>query len=252
MKYNIVVMENFGKWLKRHRLALEMNQKDVAKLAEISVSYVSTLERSQPHSLTGESIRPEPEVVAALAKAVKGNLAEAMAFFGYATEKRDKFFFSDSVNERGEITLTNGIYLRFDESVFDLPVRRLVTAAVQGYVEGILAGIEAGIREAESANKRLQLNTNLPKNGSLTERVQDSMTSLQNFFSPNETEKDNVVPFLKSADYHDYQEGSTHFKADDEPEIVNIGTDPPDGEDDPFLDEYIEKHLKGKVEPDDD
>lgn len=58
----------------------------------------------------------------------------------------------------------------------------------------------------------------------------------------------NVVPFQQST-YHDYQEGSTHFK-DDDSVIVNVGTDPPDGQPDPFLDEYIEKHLKGK--PDDD
>ncbi len=59
----------------------------------------------------------------------------------------------------------------------------------------------------------------------------------------------NVVPFRQS-DYHDYQEGSTHFKADDEPEIVNIGSDPPDGQADPFLDAIIEKMEKEKKEND--
>lgn len=85
MIYNFVVMESFGKWLLRHRKALQLTQGDVAKAAGVSVSYVSTLEREQPHSLTGEHITPDREKVAALAKAVRGDINEALNLAGYAS-----------------------------------------------------------------------------------------------------------------------------------------------------------------------
>ena len=100
MNYNFVVMETFGKWLLRHRKALDFKQEDVATRAGISISYVSTLERDQPNTSTGDSIRPEPDVVENIAKAVNGDVAEALAFFGYASREavktvRDRIKVSD-------------------------------------------------------------------------------------------------------------------------------------------------------------
>jgi transcriptional regulator with XRE-family HTH domain len=85
MNYNIVVMETFGKWLLRHRKALNMTQSDVAKRSSVSVSYISTIERDQPHSITGEDITPDREKVEALAKAVGGDVGEALHMAGYAS-----------------------------------------------------------------------------------------------------------------------------------------------------------------------
>jgi transcriptional regulator with XRE-family HTH domain len=84
MDYNIVVMETFGQWLRRHRKALNLTQGDVAKRANVSVSYVSTLERKQPHSTTGEDITPDRDKLIAIAKAVQGDVGEALSYYGYA------------------------------------------------------------------------------------------------------------------------------------------------------------------------
>jgi transcriptional regulator with XRE-family HTH domain len=84
MNYNFFVMKTFGDWLRDQRKALGLKQDDVAKRAGISVSYVSTLERNQPNTTTGKEIRPEPEIIEALAKAVQGDVSEALAFFRYA------------------------------------------------------------------------------------------------------------------------------------------------------------------------
>lgn len=60
----------------------------------------------------------------------------------------------------------------------------------------------------------------------------------------------NVLPF-KPNEVQDHTASSLNFQVDDS-NIQNIGTDPPDGQPDPFLDDYIEKHLKGKEEIDED
>lgn len=50
----------------------------------MSFSYVSTLERDQPHSTTGKEVKPTREKVLALAKAVGGDIDEALLAAGYA------------------------------------------------------------------------------------------------------------------------------------------------------------------------
>lgn len=90
MIYNFVVMETFGAWLLRHRKIAGLKQSDIATRAHISVSYVSTLEREQPHSITGEKIMPDRAKVAAIAKAVGGDENEALALCGYAPQNGDR------------------------------------------------------------------------------------------------------------------------------------------------------------------
>lgn len=76
---------SFGKWLREHRKKADLTLKDVAARARLSFSYVSTLEREQPHSLTGGEILPTRAKVEALAKAVGGDVSEALALNGYAS-----------------------------------------------------------------------------------------------------------------------------------------------------------------------
>lgn len=51
--YTDVAMVTFGEWLKERRVKVQMTQTQVADRAGLSFSYVSTLERQQPHSMTG-------------------------------------------------------------------------------------------------------------------------------------------------------------------------------------------------------
>jgi transcriptional regulator with XRE-family HTH domain len=77
---------SFGEWLRDHRKRADLTQRDVAKRAGLSFSYVSTLERKQPHSITGNEVLPTREKVIALAKAVEGDVNEALRLTGYAAE----------------------------------------------------------------------------------------------------------------------------------------------------------------------
>lgn len=85
--YNLVKMQSFGHWLQERRKDAGMRQSDVAKRAGVSTSYISTLERGQKHSVTGAQLRPEPDKVEAIAKAVGGDVNEALALCGYASGK---------------------------------------------------------------------------------------------------------------------------------------------------------------------
>jgi transcriptional regulator with XRE-family HTH domain len=91
-RYNTVVMEKFGDWLRRHRKALGLLQSQVASRAGVSTSYISTLERAQKHSITGADLVPDREKLAAIAKAVNGNVNEALRFFGYAPNQPTETF----------------------------------------------------------------------------------------------------------------------------------------------------------------
>jgi transcriptional regulator with XRE-family HTH domain len=87
--YNVETYMTFGEWLRRHRKQLGLTQPETAERAHVSTSYVSTIERGQPHSITGGVIRPEPEKVIALAKAVEGDPDEALQLCGYADSKEE-------------------------------------------------------------------------------------------------------------------------------------------------------------------
>lgn len=93
LDYNTVVMSTFGKWLLAKRKGLRLLQSDVARAAGVSVSYISTLERAQPHTITGGDITPEREKVAAIARAVGGDPDEALLMFGYAPDSRQNDYY---------------------------------------------------------------------------------------------------------------------------------------------------------------
>lgn len=79
-------LTDFAGWLRDHRRAKKMKQYEVARSASVSPSYISTLERKQPHTVTGVQIRPEREKVVAIARAVGGDVDEALILCGYAPE----------------------------------------------------------------------------------------------------------------------------------------------------------------------
>jgi transcriptional regulator with XRE-family HTH domain len=85
MFYTVAMGESFGVWIREHRKKVKMTQLDVAKRCGLSYSYISTLERNQPHSLTGKPILPTRDKVALIAKAVNGDADEALALCGYAS-----------------------------------------------------------------------------------------------------------------------------------------------------------------------
>jgi transcriptional regulator with XRE-family HTH domain len=87
-EYTIATVMNFGEWLRDHRKRADLTQRDVAKRAGLSFSYVSTLERKQPHTITGNQVLPTRDKVIALAKAVNGDANEALSLTGYAAQTR--------------------------------------------------------------------------------------------------------------------------------------------------------------------
>lgn len=76
-------MSKFGDWLRERRTELKMLQSDVARRAGVSTSYISTLERGQKHSITGAELRPEPNKVIAISKAISADPDEALRLNGY-------------------------------------------------------------------------------------------------------------------------------------------------------------------------
>lgn len=79
-----ITMEGSGKWLYASRKAAGLTQGELARKAQISTSYVSTLEREEPHHITNASPRPAVSIVDAIAKAVNKPVNEARLIFGYA------------------------------------------------------------------------------------------------------------------------------------------------------------------------
>lgn len=80
----------FGVWLKRHRKVLGLTQTEVAERAGVSPSYISTIERQQPHTITGIPVRPERDKIMAIAKAVGGSPDEALVLCGYLPDDEAK------------------------------------------------------------------------------------------------------------------------------------------------------------------
>jgi len=90
--YNTVGMNNFGDWVRDHRKRLGLYQSDLAKRAGVSTSYISTIERGQRHSITGAELRPEPQKVTAIAKALGQSADEALLLTGYAPKTETPTF----------------------------------------------------------------------------------------------------------------------------------------------------------------
>ena len=74
---------DFGAWVKSHRKMLGLTQTEIAHKAGVSPSYISTIERQQPHTVTGIPVKPEREKVLAIAKAVGGDVNEALVLCGF-------------------------------------------------------------------------------------------------------------------------------------------------------------------------
>ena len=90
--YNTVGMNKFGDWVRDHRKRLGLYQSDLAKRAGVSTSYISTIERGQKHSITGAELRPEPQKVTAIAKALGRSADEALLLAGYAPKTETPTF----------------------------------------------------------------------------------------------------------------------------------------------------------------
>lgn len=99
MMYNLVVMETFGEWLRTSRKNKGWTQDQLRQKSNVSSSYISTLERSQPHSVTGASLRPEPKIVTALAQALGENVDEALRLAGYAPNE------SREIDEKSQLSI---------------------------------------------------------------------------------------------------------------------------------------------------
>jgi transcriptional regulator with XRE-family HTH domain len=79
-------MNKSGEFLRKRRRELGLKQSDVAKRAGLSVSYISTLERGQKHSITNADLTPARDKVLAIAKALKTDGDEMLVLFGFAPE----------------------------------------------------------------------------------------------------------------------------------------------------------------------
>lgn len=88
--YNTFTVITIGSWLKQHRKNKGLTQRQVADRAGVSFSYVSTLEREQAHSITAKLISPRRESVVALAKAVGGDVDDALGLAGFAKTSEPK------------------------------------------------------------------------------------------------------------------------------------------------------------------
>lgn len=84
--YDTRRMKDFAEWLSTRRQEKGLKQRELALRAKVSESYISTIENRRPHSLTGSPLRPEPEKVIRLARAVGGDVDEALLLAGYAPE----------------------------------------------------------------------------------------------------------------------------------------------------------------------
>lgn len=102
-------MASFGEWLRTHRKEKGWTQEELAAASGISPSYISTIERSQPHTITGGKIRPEREKVLALARAVGGDQVVALLLCGYsATLPPDEAGESFEIDENVRISMMHG------------------------------------------------------------------------------------------------------------------------------------------------
>lgn len=120
---------SFGGWLRLKRKESRLTQGELADKVGISTSYVSTLERSQPHGLTNAPPQPAKHVVISLAKALNTDLDEALLAAGYAP-----------ISEGNSLSLEvgEGVEIRFQDFVPE-EEREEVRKAVRRIVAGIRA-----------------------------------------------------------------------------------------------------------------
>lgn len=98
--------ETFSAWLLSKRKRLQLTQADVARLAKVSKAYVGHIENNRSYA-TGKAMKPTRDIVVKLARAVDGDLNEALLLAGYAPEERQ-------VESRNVL---DGVTIQFDRSV---------------------------------------------------------------------------------------------------------------------------------------
>lgn len=125
MRYNLVEMASFGTWLREKRKQARLTQDELSRKSGVSASYISTLEREQPHSVTGARLRPEPDKVRALAAALGQDPSEPLTIAGYAGDRHDQ-------------EILDGMFVSFDE-------RRFTKAEQEQFIETMRI-VAAGVR----------------------------------------------------------------------------------------------------------
>jgi len=81
--------EVFGAWLVQQRKKADLTQETLAERARLTKSYISNLERNQPHTVSGALPRPSVEAVDAIAHALGVPVNEARLYAGYAPKESD-------------------------------------------------------------------------------------------------------------------------------------------------------------------
>jgi transcriptional regulator with XRE-family HTH domain len=79
--------KDFGEWLRLKRKQAMLSMEALGKKVGVSKQYISVLERAENHALTGKPVTPDREKVEALAKAVGGDVGEALNLAGFSSEK---------------------------------------------------------------------------------------------------------------------------------------------------------------------
>jgi len=75
--------KNFGEWLQYWREGKNLSQQSIADRAGVSKSYISNIERQQPHATSGATPSPKLDVVDAIARALERPIPEARHWAGY-------------------------------------------------------------------------------------------------------------------------------------------------------------------------
>lgn len=137
--YNVSVM-SFGKWLIKKRKERGLTQGQLATQAGISTSYVSTLEREQPHLITNARPQPTAEIVENIAMALGVPVDEARIEAGYFGTRRPQNAeeFLEALNALGISGFTFGGHM---EGISDLSPERY-----QDLLESVRIAIAISLR----------------------------------------------------------------------------------------------------------
>lgn len=87
----------FGQWLRRKRHQRDLTVSQLADRAGVSKQYVSLLERSAAHPVTGKHVQPGLDKVESLAEALGADVDEARMMAGYEPTQAPEQFESDGL-----------------------------------------------------------------------------------------------------------------------------------------------------------
>lgn len=129
----VMATQTFGLWLSETLRNAGLRQADLVERTGLSKSYISTLVGDKPNSTTGRPIRPEPQVVEKIARALGVPVGEARLRAGYRAEQTEA-----EVN-------TTAAHLRFAElaNKYDL-----LPADKREVVDEILEGLDRVITKS--------------------------------------------------------------------------------------------------------